>query len=106
MFDPELFNEVRKEFMAYLRYTKGHSKMTCYNYHSDLNIWSRWLQANGKDWQRVRPADVERFMTWEAARSARVVVSLRILTSDRAVTFFSASRCRSLALRRCSSTLR
>lgn len=65
MFAPDFFDEVRKEFMTYLRYTKGHSKMTCYNYHSDLNIWGHWLQANGKDWQHAQPADVERFMTWE-----------------------------------------
>lgn len=65
MFDPELFSEIRTEFMAYLRFTKGYSKGTCYSYNSDLNIWSRWLQTKGKDWQQVRREDVERFQIWQ-----------------------------------------
>ena len=65
MFDAELFAEVRTEFANYLRFTKGYSQATCYNYHSDLGIWVNWLQAVGKDWQRARPLEVEQFIAWQ-----------------------------------------
>ena len=64
-FDAELFAEIRQEFAAYLRFTKGYSKRTCYQYNSDLGIWSRWMQERNKDWQRAQPADVEQFIVWE-----------------------------------------
>ena len=65
MFDREVFDETRKEFLAHLLYAKGHSKTTCYAYNSDLGIWADWLQAAGKDWQRARVADVEQFSAWQ-----------------------------------------
>jgi len=65
MFDADLFAEIRKEFAAYLRFTKGYSKRTCYQYNSDLGIWSHWMQERSKDWQRAQPADVEQFIVWE-----------------------------------------
>jgi integrase/recombinase XerD len=65
MFDQEIYDEARKEFLSYLRYTRGHSNGTCYGYNSDLGIWGRWLKAAGKDWQRVKPVDVEQFIAWQ-----------------------------------------
>jgi integrase/recombinase XerD len=65
MFDPELFDEARQEFLAYLRYTRGHSDATCYGYHSDLGIWGRWLKEAGKDWQQAKHTDVEQFIAWQ-----------------------------------------
>jgi len=32
-----LLPNARKEFLAYLKFTKGHRDTTCYNYGSDLN---------------------------------------------------------------------
>ena len=65
MFDREIFDEVRKEFLSHLRYTRGHSPRTCYNYHSDLGIWAGFIAEAGKDWQRVGAADVEQFTAWQ-----------------------------------------
>ena len=65
MFDREIFDEVRKEFLSHLRHTRGHSPRTCYNYHSDLGIWAGFLAEAGKDWQRVGAADVEQFTAWQ-----------------------------------------
>ena len=65
MFDRELFDDARKEFLSHLLYAKGHSKTTCYNYHSDLGIWAAWLMAAGKDWQACRYPDVEQFAAWQ-----------------------------------------
>jgi hypothetical protein len=31
MFDREIFDEARKEFLSHLRYTRGHSPRTCYS---------------------------------------------------------------------------
>jgi hypothetical protein len=39
MFDRDIYDETRREFLAHLRYTKGHRVTTCYAYHSDLGIW-------------------------------------------------------------------
>ncbi len=65
MFDREIFDEARREFLSHLLYAKGHSKTTGYAYHSDLGIWADWLQAAGKDWQRARVVDVEQFSAWQ-----------------------------------------
>lgn len=65
MFDREIFDEARKEFLSHLRYTRGHSPRTCYNYHSDLGIWGTWLAEAGKDWQRAKVQDVEQFSAWQ-----------------------------------------
>ncbi len=45
------FEQTRKEFLSFLKYTKGHADTTCYNYHSDLGIWYRWLADAKLDWQ-------------------------------------------------------
>jgi integrase/recombinase XerD len=58
------FWQARKDFLAHLRYTRGHSERTCYNYHSDLGIWGRWLEGAGKDWRQVTHVDVEQFSGW------------------------------------------
>ena len=65
MFDRELFNDARREFLSHLLYAKGHSKTTCYNYNSDLGIWADWLTEAGKDWQACRYPDVEQFAAWQ-----------------------------------------
>jgi len=65
MFDRELFDDARKEFLSHLLYAKGHSKTTCYNYNSDLGIWAKWLTEAGKDWQACRYPDVEQFAAWQ-----------------------------------------
>ena len=65
MFDRELFDDARKEFLSHLLYAKGHSKTTCYNYNSDLGIWAAWLTEAGKDWQACRYPDVEQFAAWQ-----------------------------------------
>jgi len=56
------FSQARKEFLAYLKYTKGHRDTTCYNYGSDLNIWERWLKEAELDWREVSPVDLERYV--------------------------------------------
>ena len=65
MFDREIFNETRREFLSHLLYAKGHGKSTCYAYNGDLGLWADWLSEAGKDWQRARPTDVEQFAAWQ-----------------------------------------
>ena len=65
MFDRELFDDARKEFLSHLRYAKGHSPRTCYAYNSDLGIWGNWLDEAGKDWQTTKYPDVEQFIAWQ-----------------------------------------
>ncbi len=65
MFDREVFDEARQEFLSHLRYAKDHRQTTCYAYNSDLGIWAGWLIETGKDWQRARAADVEQFAAWQ-----------------------------------------
>ena len=48
------FEQTRKEFLSFLKYTKGHADTTCYNYNSDLGIWYRWLAEAKLDWQQLR----------------------------------------------------
>jgi site-specific recombinase XerD len=57
------FEQTRKDFLSFLKYTKGHSDTTCYNYHSDLGIWQRWLIDAKLDWQNCGPTDVEQFVS-------------------------------------------
>ena len=64
MFDRELFDDARREFLSHLRYAKGHRPTTCYVYNSDLGIWRDWLIEAGKDWQAVQYPDVEQFAAW------------------------------------------
>ncbi|MGY6217368.1 tyrosine-type recombinase/integrase [Methylolobus aquaticus] len=58
------FAGARKEFLAYLRYTKGHSEKTCYAYNSDLNRWRIWMTDAQVDWRHAKPTDVERYVAW------------------------------------------
>jgi integrase/recombinase XerD len=64
-FDREIFDAARQEFLAHLRYAKGHRPTTCYAYNADLGLWRDWLQQAGKDWQRARAGDVEQFAAWQ-----------------------------------------
>jgi site-specific recombinase XerD len=57
------FEQTRKDFLSFLKYTKGHSDTTCYNYNSDLGIWHRWLAEAKLDWQNCGPTDVEQFVS-------------------------------------------
>ncbi|MBS3954216.1 MAG: tyrosine-type recombinase/integrase [Methylomicrobium sp.] len=57
------FEQTRKDFLSFLKYTKGHSDTTCYNYNSDLGIWHRWLEEAHHDWQNCGPTDVEHFVS-------------------------------------------
>jgi len=56
-------DQARKDFLSFLKYTKGHSDTTCYNYNSDLGIWHRWLEEAKLDWQNRGPIDVEHFVS-------------------------------------------
>ncbi len=75
MFDREIFDTARQEFLSHLRYAKGHRETTCYAYNSDLGLWADWLQAAGKDWQRARAGDVEQFSAWQL-RERKVSVAI------------------------------
>ena len=75
MFDREIFDATRQEFLSHLRYAKGHRETTCYAYNSDLGLWADWLQAAGKDWQWTRAADVEQFAAWQL-RERKVSVAI------------------------------
>ncbi len=82
MFDREIFDEARQEFLAHLLYAKGHSKTTGYAYNSDLGIWADWLQTAGKDWQRARATDVEQFSAWQLRerKVSAAIVTRRLST--------------------------
>ena len=56
------FLNAKKEFMNYLKSNKGRSMSTCYNYSSDLNIWSRWINNNWLEWKECKPVHVEKFV--------------------------------------------
>jgi len=82
MFDRELFDDARREFLSHLLYAKGHSKTTCYVYNSDLGIWGNWLVEAGKDWQAARYPDVEQFAAWlMRARGAKAHIVNRRLSA-------------------------
>lgn len=58
------FRKIQKEFLEFLKYTKGHADSTCYNYNSDLNIWIAWLTEEELDWRKCQPVDVEHFVSY------------------------------------------
>jgi integrase/recombinase XerD len=58
------FKKIQKEFLEFLKYTKGHADTTCYNYNSDLNIWITWLTEEELDWRKCKPIDVEHFVSY------------------------------------------
>jgi site-specific recombinase XerD len=57
------FEQTRKDFLSFLKYAKGHADTTCYNYHSDLGIWQRWLGEANLDWRHCTPTDIEQFVS-------------------------------------------
>lgn len=60
------FDEVRKDFLSFLKFTKGYSERTCYGYSSDLNRWHHWLALAKVDWNQAKPSDVENFVSYLA----------------------------------------
>jgi len=56
------FEENRKAFLSFLKFTKGLAQTTCYNYNSDLGMWNRWLIDAKLDWRNCTPTDVEQFV--------------------------------------------
>gem|GEM_PF-3804313 len=40
------FKKIQKEFLEFLKFTKGHAETTCYNYNSDLIL--RALSAQSR----------------------------------------------------------
>jgi site-specific recombinase XerD len=58
------FKKIQKEFLEFLKYTKGSADTTCYNYNSDLNIWIKWLTEEGIDWRKCQPIDAEHFVSY------------------------------------------
>jgi integrase/recombinase XerD len=58
------FDDIKKEFFNYLRYNRGLSAGTCYNYSSDLGIWVRWLKEHEYDWRTCSHREVEYFIRW------------------------------------------
>lgn len=63
------FGKTQKEFLEFLKYTKGCADTTCYNYNSDLNIWIRWLTEEGIDWRKCTPVDAEHFVSYLAKKN-------------------------------------
>ncbi len=63
------FKKIQKEFLEFLKYTKGHADTTCYNYNSDLNIWITWLTEEGRDWRKCTPLDAEHFVSHLAKKN-------------------------------------
>jgi site-specific recombinase XerD len=60
------FDEIKKDFLGFLKFTKGYSETTCYGYSSDLNRWHGWLTLAKVAWNQAKPADVENFVAYLA----------------------------------------
>ena len=60
------FDEVKKDFLGFLKFTKGYSETTCYGYSSDLNRWHNWLALAQLTWTTAKPSDVENFVAYLA----------------------------------------
>ena len=58
------FWAARKEYLNYLRYTRGLATSTCYAYNSDLGIWARWLEDHEYNWRECSHKEVEYFIRW------------------------------------------
>ena len=58
------FNKIQKDFLEFLKFTKGHADTICYNYNLDLNIWIKWLTEENLDWRKCQPVDVEHFVSY------------------------------------------
>lgn len=59
------FWQARKDFLDYLRYTRGATPGTCDGYRSDLGIWGRWLASAERDWRHCTHVQVEQFHAWQ-----------------------------------------
>jgi site-specific recombinase XerD len=60
------FSGIRKDFLGFLKFTKGYSDTTCYGYSSDLNRWHAWLALANVAWDSAKPSDVENFVAYLA----------------------------------------
>lgn len=60
------FEQARKDFLGFLKFTKGYSETTCYGYSSDLNRWNEWLSLANVRWSQAKPSDVENFVAFLA----------------------------------------
>lgn len=60
------FGEVKKDFVGFLKFTKGYSDATCYGYASDLNRWHNWLTLAKLTWTTAKASDVENFVAYLA----------------------------------------
>ena len=60
------FEPTRKDFLGFLKFTKGYSETTCYGYASDLNRWNHWLTLAHVMWDQAKPSDVENFVAYLA----------------------------------------
>lgn len=65
MLNSDEFLQARKDFLSYLRYTRGYSPSTCYAYNSDLGQWAAWLDEAGHDWTHVQHGHVEQWIAWQ-----------------------------------------
>jgi site-specific recombinase XerD len=60
------FSSIKKDFVGFLKFTKGYSDKTCYGYSSDLNRWHNWLILAKLTWTTAKPSDVENFVAFLA----------------------------------------
>ncbi len=60
------FDEIKKDFLGFLKFTKGYSDATCYGYSSDLKRWNSWLVLAKLTWTTAKPSDVENFVAFLA----------------------------------------
>ena len=56
--------QVKKDFLAHARYTRGLAETTCYAYSSDIKIWGEWLEDHEYEWDQVTHKEVEYFIGW------------------------------------------
>jgi integrase/recombinase XerD len=68
--DQEDFQAAKRDFLSYLRYTRGLAKTTCYAYSSDLNVWGQWLNEHGYAWAHCTHVEVEHFIAWHLKERA------------------------------------
>lgn len=70
MFDREIFDEARREFLSHLRYAKGHRETTCYAYHLTSACGRTGFRTPARTAQRAWAADVEQWSAWQLRRAA------------------------------------
>ncbi len=59
------FWNTRKDFLAYMRYTRGAATGTCAGYRSDLGMWGRWLAEAEYAWDTCTHVQVEQWVSWQ-----------------------------------------